>query len=520
MLPRPYQETSIDRIVKGFDEFDRQLLVLPTGGGKTLVFSWLAKTFLPKRTLILAHREELIDQAIAKLKAATGIVAEKEKAEFRASNMAPVVVASVQSMIRRLDNWPSDHFGLVVADEAHHSISESWRTVLDHFTSAKILGVTATPDRGDKRDLGDFYQNIAHEVSLLDLIKGRFLCPITIKSVPLEINLSAVKQTAGDYDAAGLDSVLAPYFDSIADSIKTHAANRKTLVFLPLIATSKAFTEVCLNHGLLAEHVDGYDDDRKDKLARFARRDFDILCNAMLLTEGYDDPSIDCIVNLRPTRSRPLYAQLCGRGTRICEGKENLLLLDFLFIHERLSLMHPANLISKDDEEAREITELSFEPDDEEEDGARGGEQDLLELASEARMVREEKLREKLAAMAGRQSKFISAEEFALKFHRLEIAEYQPTMKWHEEPVTEKQAVYIEQAGINVDTVNGKGHASELLGLYFKEKGRQPASSKQKWVLRQAGFRSPDGLRGADEATQEDARSFFASRNAKTKAAE
>ncbi len=510
MNPRPYQQLSIDKIVKGFDEFDRQLLVLPTGGGKTLVFSWLAKTFLPRRTLILAHREELIDQAIAKLRAATGIIAEKEKAEFRASKMADVVVASVQSMIRRLDNWAPDHFGLVVADEAHHSISDSWAKVLNHFTGAKILGVTATPDRSDVRNLGVFYQNIPHQVTLIDLIKERFLCPVTIRSVPLKIDLNTVKQVAGDYDAAGLDSAITPYFNSIAEAVKQHAPGRKVLVFLPLIATSKAFTQTCLEHGLRARHVDGMSENRREILDSFARNEFDVLCNAMLLTEGYDDPSINCIVNLRPTRSRALYAQIAGRGTRICDGKKDLLLLDFLFLHERLELVRPASLIAKDDDEAESMTDLAFEK-------AEGGEpeQDLIELAGAARSDREEKLKEKLAALAKRQAKFISAEEFAMRHHQLDLAEWQPTMHWHEAAITDKQKEWLEKGGIDPETVRGKGHASELLDIVFKESGRLPATSGQKWVLRQNGFRSPDGLRDWSTATQNDARQFFTMRNKK-----
>lgn len=510
MNPRPYQQISIDKIVKGFDEFNRQLLVLPTGGGKTLVFSWLAKTFLPRKTLILAHREELIDQAIDKLRAATGIIAEKEKAEWRASKMADVVVASVQSMIRRLDNWAPDHFGLVVADEGHHSISDSWQTVLKHFTGAKILAVTATPDRSDARDLGTFYENIAHQVTLIDLIKDKFLCPVTIRSVPLKIDLNAVKQTAGDYDAAGLDSAITPYFNSIAEAVKEHAPGRKTLVFLPLISTSKAFTHACNEHGLSARHVDGMSDDRREILGAFARREFDILCNAMLLTEGFDDPSINCIVNLRPTRSRSLYAQIAGRGTRICDGKKDLLLLDFLFLHERLELVRPASLIAKDEEEAESMTDLAFEK-------AQAGEaeQDLLELAGAARSDREEKLKEKLAALAKRQAKFISAEEFAMRHHQLDLAEWQPTMHWHEASITDKQKEWLEKGGIDPETVRGKGHASELLDIVFKERGRLPATSGQKWVLRQNGFRSPDGLRDWSTATQNDARQFFAMRNGK-----
>ena len=509
MQPRPYQTESLEKIGKGFSEFKKQLLVLPTGGGKTIVFSFLAQSRLPKRTLILAHRSELIDQAIDKLHTATGIVAQKEKAEFSATLSADVVVASIQTMQRRLDKWPADHFDLIVCDEAHHSISDSWQQVLTHFATANVLGVTATADRGDKRELGEFYDNIAHEVGLFDLINQGFLSPIVIRSVPLKIDLNGVKQTSGDYDANDLGSALVPYMDGIADSIKTYASGRKTLVFLPLIATSKTFAAVCQSHGLRAAHVDGYSEDRAEKLAAFGRGDFDILCNAMLLTEGYDEPSISCVINLRPTRSRPLYAQIAGRGTRLCEGKQNLLLLDFLFTHERMSLVRPASLIAANEDEAEEITEASFAREEE----GGGGEQDLQEIAGSCRHEREQKLKEKLEAMADREAKFISAEAFAIKYHNIQLAEWQPTMKWHENKITDKQAKVIERAGINIETVNGRGHASAIIGVHFERLGREPATSGQKWVMGQAGWVSADGKRTSRNATREDARAFFSKRN-------
>lgn len=483
MTLRDYQQTCLEKIVKGFDEFDRQLLVLPTGGGKTIVFSWLAKMFLPRRTLILCHREELIDQAIAKLHASTGIVAGKEKAEFEASRRDDVVVASVQTMIRRFDKWPSDHFGLVVADEAHHAVSDSWASVLNHFTSAKILGVTATPDRGDKKNLGKYFQNVAHEVALSDLINQKFLCPITIKSVPLEINLSGIKQTAGDYDANGLDSALAPYFGSIADAVKVHAADRKTLVFLPLIATSKAFTDCCVQRGLKAEHVDGYSDDRRDKLDRFARREFDVLCNAMLLTEGYDDPTIDCVIVLRPTRSRSLFSQMVGRGTRIANGKDNLLLLDFLWLHEKHSLIRPAHLIASTNEEAEAITEMA------EQKGESQDALDLQGLASECQAQREKALREELARKAKKKSKSIDAMAFFLSVHQPNLADYEPEMQWESEPVSPKQSEVLAQIGIDVESVSCKGHASKILNTLFERRAMNLATPAQvKWL---AHFKHP-----------------------------
>jgi superfamily II DNA or RNA helicase len=505
---RPYQITFVDAVESGWKNFKKQLGVAPTGSGKTIIFSWLAKRRFDstgQKTLILAHREELIDQAISKLHAATGIYADKEKAEFNARHSAPVVVASVQTMIRRLDKWPADHFGLVIADEAHHVLSNTWRGVLDHF-DADVLGVTATPDRGDKKDLGTFFENIAYEISLKELIRDKFLCPIAIHSIPIKIDLNGVKSIAGDLDSGELGHVLEPYLEHIAQQIKLHAGTRKTLCFLPLIATSQKFVAHCRAVGITAEHIDGESPDRKEKLEAFARGDFQLLSNAMLLLEGYDCPAISCIAFLRPTRIRSLFSQGVGRGTRIFDGKPNLLLLDPLWLHSQHDIAKPASLITESQEEADAITELAE---------AGGGEQDLMELASDAQAAREEALRKKLEALKNRKAKYISAEQFAVEHHQLSIAEFEPTMRWHSDAVTAPQAKYIEAAGIDVETVKGKGQASLLLDTIFRERGAQPATHKQKWVMNEAGWRSADNKRGPWQATQDDARKFFSARNKK-----
>lgn len=320
MRLRAYQAKALEDIELGFQEFQRQLGVFPTGAGKTIMFSKLAAARQPGRTLILAHREELICQAVDKLRSATGIEAQVEMGDSRASLDAPVVVASVQTLMRekRRERWPVDHFDLVVVDEAHHALADSYLGTLDHFDGhAQVLGVTATPDRGDKKNLGRYFENIACEVTLLDLIHQGWLSPIRVKTVPLQVDLSGVKTTAGDYSTEDLGHALEPYLERIADVLVEHR-HRKTIVFLPLIKVSERFAELCRDRGLLAEHVDGQTSNRQATLERFRRDETRVLTNAMLLTEGYDEPSIDCVVCLRPTKVRALYSQIIGRGRRIC----------------------------------------------------------------------------------------------------------------------------------------------------------------------------------------------------------
>lgn len=507
MKPRPYQVACIDAVETGWNTASKQLIVLATGGGKTIVFSMLAQRELNRnkgRTLILAHREELVDQAIAKLRSATGIIAGREKAESSATLRDDVVVASVQTMGRRLDKWPKNHFSLVVADEAHHAISQSWQTVLTHFDGrAKVLGVTATPDRGDKRNLGSYFEAVPYELGLFDLVNDGFLSGITVKAVPLQIDLSSVGTTGGDFDSGELGDALTPYLPSVARAIQEHASFRRTLVFLPLIRTSLAFVDACNAIGLSAMHVDGESDNRKDVLERFARWECDVLSNAMLLTEGFDDPGIDCIVCLRPTRSRSLYAQIVGRGTRIAEGKDKLLLLDFLWMHQKHQIVRPAHLIAKSDDEADQITKKLQENSG----GEEQAELDLQDVTELCTHEREASLAKKLKELSKRKAEFISAEEFAAKHHLLALAEYEPTMRWESQKISDKQANVLRRAKIDPSTVSGRGHASKIIDVIFSQAKVTLATTAQRAFMAKRGHPSPE------TATQDEARAFFASMN-------
>jgi superfamily II DNA or RNA helicase len=210
---RPYQTACVEAVLSKFRQHGKLLAVLPTAAGKTVIFSHTAEKFAPGRTLILAHREELLSQAADKLTRATGIVAETECGTRQASLDAQVVVASVQTLMgeKRLSRWPRDHFNLVVVDEAHHALAESYQRVLRHFDGhAKVLGVTATPDRGDKKNLGTYFEDIAFEIGLHELIEDGYLSRIAVRTLPVEINLTDVRTVAGDYNDADLGDVIEP----------------------------------------------------------------------------------------------------------------------------------------------------------------------------------------------------------------------------------------------------------------------------------------------------------------------
>lgn len=506
---RPYQRDCIDRTREGWGEYQKQLDVLPTGAGKTIIAAHITKHAIDngERVLFLAHREELLTQTIDKFRKAAGLWADLEKAEYRASRHVPCVVGSVQTFLARGSRWPADHFKLVIVDEAHHVLADSYQSVLAPMVAAgaKVLGITATSDRADRRNLGQFFQNIPFEISLFDLIKQGYLSRIMVKTLPLKIDLRGVKQSAGDYDANQLGDVLAPWLMRISQEIAEHAGKRRVLAFLPLINTCKAFVELCRAAGLSAEHIDGTSEDRREKLERFAAGEFQLLSNAMLLTEGFDDPGIGCIVNLRPTRSRPLYSQIVGRGTRIAPGKENLLLLDFLYMSERHNLIRPAHLVASSQDLAAEITELA-EQDAEKEHGYGEGELDLDGLVSEAQAKREDKLKRELEAKTKREAQSADVMDFCLTVHAADAAEWEDEVEWHSRPPSDKQLGLIAGAGLDTKGVKSRGHASKLIDIIQTRRSLKLATWKQVKLCRRLGHAAPEHL------TFEDASAFITKR--------
>ena len=310
---RPYQNEARDAVFREWSEGrKRTLLVQATGTGKTIVFSKIAETAVANgdRVLILAHRDELLQQARAKLSASCGLACSLEKADSHSvKEWERITVGSVQTMMRekRLKEFDHSHFDVIVIDEAHHALSKSYQNVLNWFPDSYVLGVTATPDRGDKKDLGQFFQSIAYEYPLAQAIKEGFLCRIHAQTIPIDIDLRGCSMSAGDYKASDVGNALDPYLEAIADEMVERCKDRKTVVFLPLIATSQKFCQMLNERGFRAAEVNGQSDDRKEILAAFDVGTYNVLCNSMLLTEGWDCPSVDCIVNLRPTKIRGLY---------------------------------------------------------------------------------------------------------------------------------------------------------------------------------------------------------------------
>lgn len=487
---RPYQLEAREAVEREWEQGrNRTLLVLPTGCGKTIVFAKITEDRVRAgdRVLILAHRGELLEQASDKIGKATGLGCATEKAEESClGSWFRVVVGSVQTLMRpqRLAQFDPDYFDTIIIDEAHHAISDSYGRILDHFGDARVLGVTATPDRGDMRNLGSVFESLAYEYTLPKAIREGYLSPIQALTIPLKLDLSGVGMQSGDFKASDLGNALDPYLYQIAEEMVKHCMDRKTVVFLPLVKTSQKFRDILCGFGFRAAEVNGESPDRAETLADFERGDYNVLCNSMLLTEGWDCPSVDCIVVLRPTKVRSLYSQMVGRGTRVFPGKKDLLLLDFLWLTDRHELCRPADLICEDHEVAQKMTETLAEtgcPEDIEEAAAQASEDVVAQ--------REEALAKQLAEQRRKRAKLVDPLQYEMSIQAEDLSGYVPSFGWEMGPPTGKQAAMLEKAGINPEGIDTAGKAAKLLDRLDKRRGEGLTTPKQIRCLERYGFR-------------------------------
>lgn len=487
---RPYQQQARDRIHAEWDAgHTRTLLVLPTGTGKTIVFASVAadQVRAGDRVLILAHRGELLEQAADKLQRSTGLVSAVEKAESTClDSWFRVVVGSVQTLQRtaRLERFPQDYFGTIIIDEAHHAITDGYRRILDYFSGAKVLGVTATPDRGDMRNLGEVFDSLAFEYKLTDAIKEGYLCKIMAQTIPLQLDITSVTMSGGDYAVGDLGTALDPYLEQIAAEMARRCKSRKTVVFLPLIKTSQKFRDLLNTYGFRAAEVNGQSEDRREVLADFDAGKYNVLCNSMLLTEGWDCPSVDCVVVLRPTKVRSLYSQMVGRGTRLSPGKTDLLLLDFLWMTDKHELCRPADLVCEDRAVARQMTETLAEtgcPEDIEQAAAQASEDVVAQ--------REEALAKQLAEQRRKKAKLVDPLQYEMSIQAEDLSGYVPTFGWEAGPPSDKQTAALEKLGILPDAVESAGKAALLLDRLHKRQTEGLTTPRQIRLLERYGFR-------------------------------
>jgi ATP-dependent helicase IRC3 len=335
---RPYQKEALESIQAHIDKgITKQLVVLPTGAGKTVIFSNIPQTIkdsLPM--LVLAHRGELLTQAKDKiLWSNPELDVQIEKAEDTA-DLCDVVVASVPTLGRsdseRIKKYPKDYFKTIIIDEAHHAAAETYRRIVDYFNPNFLLGVTATPQRSDSVRLTDVFDEITYYKTIQDLIQEGYLCRLVGYRIKTETDISEVETSHGDYMASQLeDAINNPSRNAlVVKSYLEFAQNKKAVVFASGVKHARDLAASFAQKQIPVRIVlgDTPDDERKQILADFASGTIKIIVNVGVLTEGFDEPSIGAIILARPTRSSLLYTQIVGRGTRLYEGKEHCIIID------------------------------------------------------------------------------------------------------------------------------------------------------------------------------------------------
>jgi len=335
---RPYQQEALDSINNAYAKgITKQLVVLPTGAGKTVIFSHLPKVkedCLPM--LVLAHRAELLDQARNKIMASNpNLTVEIEQAERKAGHV-DVVVGSVATLGRnntpRIMTYPQDYFKTIVIDEAHHAAAPTYRRIVDYFSPNFILGVTATPQRSDSVRLVDVFEEIVYYKSIQDLIEDGWLCPLVGYRVKSNVDISDVQIQNGDYVQSQLEETIdTPERNAfVVATYRSLAMDKKAIVFASGVRHAENLALSFRQASVDTEVILGTTprEERERIFQTFSSGSTKVIVNVGVLTEGYDEPSIQAIILAKPTRSTLLYTQIVGRGTRLYKGKDSCTIID------------------------------------------------------------------------------------------------------------------------------------------------------------------------------------------------
>jgi superfamily II DNA or RNA helicase len=484
----------VGAVVRSLRDNQRVLGVAATGSGKTEMAGELCRR-ARGRVLFLADAQELVRQAADKVARRSGLRAGVVMGtDTDATSADQVVVATTQTMARRLPYWPADHFSLVIVDEAHrNTLGTQAAQVLGHFGAAKVLGITATPFRSDKKQLSTYYETIGAEIGLRELIMQGFLSRIRIRQFPVKVDLRGCRTIAGDFNEGDLGRAVAPALAAAADKLaEVMQTRRRAVVFLPLIETSQAFVRLLCDRGVRALHVDGTE-------RTGLRGDWQVVCNAQLLTTGWDQPDVDTVLVLRPTKSLVMFSQMVGRGTRIHPGKEDLLLLDPLYLTDRLDVIRPARLLARTEDEAKEIQQVL--------DVGDGS--DLIEAEVRAAADRQVSLIRRMAQLRQRKERTVDVLEFAMSIGDDFLSTYEPEMKWEEMPPKPKQLEMLQKAGFDLEAITCRGLASRIIDRLFERRALGLATPKQVRALARQGHPAPA------QATFEEAGAFLNMRFAK-----
>lgn len=506
--PRFYQRNAHRDCFKAWAEYRTILGHSATGSGKTFIAASIIDTVLKngKRALFVGDSDELCLQPLKAIGDFCDVFPALEKADHKASLEARVVVGSLQTLNKRkrLERFPEDHFDYVICDELHRS-SAGKKKIFDYFGEAFCLGLTATPWRQGLRDLSKFCETVAFSVPMMDLIGMGFAPKIRVLTLPIEVDLNAVRQSMGadgkDFNLEDIDTCIAPYFQAVADLIGEHAWDRKIIASLPLIKSSEAFAQIMRNNGLAFRHVDGNTPDRTLIYRQLERGEIQGISNAMVLSTGVDIPAADCFLNLCVTRSSSLYQQRMGRTGRPLQGvvddlpeanqaeerkariaasrKPDTLILDLLWQHETLGVVRPGDMFTNTPEEAKRLFDKvkdSRTP------------QELLALALEVQREKELTLVEKLNEAADKhRGRDLRAEHIGIYLEDKSLIEYEPVAAWEMKKPSAAQLELLQRMGVEMASVQSKGMASKIISILVGRRERGLATLKQTKLLRSFG---------------------------------
>ena len=533
MKLRNYQTKACEAVVQEWQSENSTLVVMPTGCGKTLTAASIIKRMFPARALMLAHREELIFQAKDKIERITGLNVGVEMADHRIDEQGlslfkkfPVVVSSIQTQNAggagsgRMSKFNPEEFGVLIVDESHHSTAASYRRVINYYRTnprLKVMGLTATPDRADEEALGQVYESVAFDYEILDAVEDGWLVPIQQRMIEIEdLDFSNVHTTAGDLNGQELAQVMEfeKILHGVASATLEIAGNRKTLVFASSVRHAERLSEIFNRH---RENCSAWvcgmtdKDQRRKMLLDFAQGRVQFMCNVGCLTEGFDDPSIELVVMGRPTKSRSLYSQMVGRGTRPLpgvvdymdstpecrrtaiagSGKPHIEILDFCGNAGRHKLMTSADILGGNYSD--EIIERAVKEAKE-----RKAPVDMTELLKEEeRKSKEEKSRE-----AARRLKLTARAKFESRnVNPFDVFHLTPRKErgWDKgRELSPKQKNILIGQGIDTET-RPYHECKQILEEIFRRWDKGQCSFKQAKILQKHGY-SGDATR--DEAKQ------------------
>ena len=513
--PRPYQAEAADAVMEAFQGNQSALVVMATGTGKTVLFSEIVRRCGTGRRLVIAHREELIYQAVRKIRSMTDLEISVEMAEtWSDESIRPdVVVSTIQTQttgrerMRRFD--PFD-FSLVVIDEAHRGVAKSYKKLAEYYLqnpNLKILGVTATPDRADEAALGQVFDTVAYDYEILDAINDGWLVPIRQNAVEVHgLDYSGCRTTAGDLNGADLERILEEeeMLHKFADPTFQMARGRKTLMFASSVRHAEMLSDI------LNRHHDGSSqwicgktpkDERRRILNAYSKDEFQFLVNVGIATEGFDEPGVELVVIGRPTKSRALYAQMVGRGTRPLPGivdgpttdvarrqaiessrKPYVEVIDFVGNAGRHKLMSAADILGGryDDE----IVELAAARMREKTDGSPKDVQHELQAAhDEIHAAREKRRRERMCIVGKASWETLSIDPFdALGIEPERVKGWDRGRR-----LTKAQSDVLERNGIDPNPLS-YSQAKQLIDHIMQHPDRMPCTKKQASLLKRYGY--------------------------------